>query len=73
MVSVWDSVANWLLHFRKGTRKNQTETGEQSDRKQTVAISMEEVQTVEPTASRVYPVIVNSVPEIPKKNDGVFL
>ena len=73
LVSVWDTVANWLLHFRKGPSKNQTETREQSDPKQTAAISMEEVQTVEPTASREYPVIVNSVPEIPKKNERVFL
>ena len=69
LVSVWDSVANWLLHFRKGPPKNQTESREQSDPKQTVTIPMEEVQTVEPTASRVYPLIVNSLPEIAEKND----
>ena len=35
LVSVWGSVANWLLHFRKGQPKNQTGTREQSDPKQT--------------------------------------
>ena len=54
LVSIWDSVVNWLLHFRRGPLKNPTETREQSDPKQTVAIPMGEVQTVEPRASRVW-------------------